>query len=262
VTAEFSLLQFLAGVALERGWQFIGGSIMRIDYEVTQAPQGVTTTMSSTKQKLRLAGALAALATFAFTLGCRGFFVNPTLTTVTVGPTGFNLPVGSTQQMTATGTFNDGSTKALTSGVVWTSSDDTIAKVSSSGQVTGIAAGTATITAQSGTITGTASITVSLTNVTGLTITPTTGNVKSNGGTVTFKALATISGSSTPIDVSAQVNWTIGPDTASFTLLQNVTPETVTATSAASVGQQDTLTATYTSGTTVFTATAKVTVTP
>jgi hypothetical protein len=28
VTAELSLLQFLAGVALERGWQFIGGSIM------------------------------------------------------------------------------------------------------------------------------------------------------------------------------------------------------------------------------------------
>jgi hypothetical protein len=36
----------------------------------------------------------------------------------------------------------------------------------------------------------------------------------------------------------------------------------VTTTSTASVGQQDTLTATYTSGTTVFTATAKVTVTP
>jgi hypothetical protein len=29
VTAEFSLLQFSAGVALERGWQFIGGSIMK-----------------------------------------------------------------------------------------------------------------------------------------------------------------------------------------------------------------------------------------
>src|SRR4029077_14718363 len=118
-----------------------------------------------------------------------------------------------------------------------------------------------TITAQSGTITGTASITVSLTNVTGLTITPTTGNVKLNGGTLTFKAFATISGSSTPIDVSAQVNWTIGPDTTSFTLVQNVTPETVTTTSIAAPGQLDTLTATYTSGTTVFTATAKVTVT-
>jgi uncharacterized protein YjdB len=217
--------------------------------------------MSSTMQKLRLAGAVAALATFAFTLGCRGFFVNPTLTTVTVGPTGFNLPVGSTQQMTATGTYNDGSTKTLTSGVVWTSSDGNVAAVSSSGRVTGVAAGTATITAQSGTITGTASITVSLTNVTGLTISPTSGNVKTNGGTVTFRALATISGSSTPIDVSAQVNWTIGPDTTSFTLIQGVTPETVTTTNLATVGQNDTLTATYTSGTTQFTATAKVTVT-
>jgi hypothetical protein len=218
--------------------------------------------MSSTKQKLRLAGAFAVLAILAFTLGCRGFFVNPTLTTVTVGPTGFNLPVGSTQQMTATGTYNDGSTKTLTSGVVWTSSDGTVAAVSSSGIVTGVAAGTATITAQSGTITGTASITVALTNVTGLTISPTSQSVRLNGGTITFKAFATISGSSTPIDVSAQANWTIAPDTASFTLTQLVTPETVTTTSAATTGQQDTLTATYTSGTTQFTATATVTVTP
>jgi hypothetical protein len=217
--------------------------------------------MSSTKQELRLAGAFAVLAIFAFSLGCRGFFVNPTLTTVTVGPTGFNLPVGSTQQMTATGTYNDGSTKTLTSGVVWTSSDPTVATVTVGGLVTGVAAGTATITAQSGTITGQSSITVSLTNVTGITITPTTGNVKTNGGTVTFKALATISGSSTPIDVSAQVNWTIAPDTTSFTLTQSVTPETVTTTATATTGQIDTLTATYTSGTTVFTATAKVTTT-
>jgi len=217
--------------------------------------------MSSTKQELRLAGAFAVLAIFAFSLGCRGFFVNPTLTTVTVGPTGFNLPVGSTQQMTATGTYNDGSTKTLTSGVVWTSSDPTVATVTVGGLVTGVAAGTATITAQSGTITGQSSITVSLTNVTGITITPTTGNVKTNGGTVTFKALATISGSSTPIDVSAQVNWTIAPDTTSFTLTQSVTPETVTTTATATTGQIDTLTATYTSGTTVFTATATVTTT-
>jgi uncharacterized protein YjdB len=218
--------------------------------------------MSSTKQKLRLAGAFAALATFAFTLGCRGFFVNPTLTTVTVGPTGFNLPVGSTQQMTATGTYNDGSTKTLTSGVVWTSSDGTVAPVSSSGQVTGVAAGTATITAQSGTITGTATVTVSLTNVTGLTISPTSGSVRTNGGTVTFRALATISGSSTPVDVSAQANWSITNETTDYTLTQGVSPETVTTTPTAPLNQIDTLTATYTSGTTQFTATATVTVTP
>src|ERR1700737_1808517 len=134
--------------------------------------------MSSTKQNLRLAGTFAALAIFAFSLGGPRFFLNPTLTTVTVGPPGFNLPVGSTQQMTVTGTYNDGSTKTLTSGVVWTSSDGNVATVSSSGKVTGVAAGTATITAQSGTITGTASITVSLTNVTGLPISQTRGNRK------------------------------------------------------------------------------------
>jgi hypothetical protein len=144
--------------------------------------------------------------------------------------------------------------------VVWTSSDGNVATVSSSGKVTGVVAGPATITAQSGTITGTASVTVSLTNVTGLTISPTSQSVRMNGGTTTFRAFATISGSSTPVDVSAQANWTISVP-ANYTLTQGVTPETVTTTSTATNGEIDNITATYTSGTTQFTATAKVTVT-
>lgn len=78
--------------------------------------------MSSTKQKLRVAGAVAALAFLALAAGCTGFFVNPTLTGVSVGPSGLTLNVNQTWQMTATGTYDDGSQKTLTSGVVWSSS--------------------------------------------------------------------------------------------------------------------------------------------
>ena len=65
--------------------------------------QGVSTIMSSKKQRIRLVGAFATLATLALAVGCTGFFVNPTLTGVSVGPQGLTLSVNQTFQMTATG---------------------------------------------------------------------------------------------------------------------------------------------------------------
>ena len=183
-------------------------------------------------KKLRLIGVFAVLLALALAVGCKGFFVNPTLNSITVGPTSSNIPVGQTQQMQATGTYSDGSQKNITStsGIVWQSSDANQATVSGSGVVKGVAAGT-----------------------------PTSSNIASNGGTATFQAMANVSGQSTQIDVSAQVTWSIS-DTTNFTLTQNVSPETVTAGSGAQSGQTVTLTATYTSGTTQFPATAKLTV--
>lgn len=49
---------------------------------------------------------------------------------------------------------------AVVSAVKWSSSDETIATVSSSGVITGVAEGTATITATSGPFTATVSVTV------------------------------------------------------------------------------------------------------
>ena len=218
--------------------------------------------MSSTKQKLHLTGALAMLATLALGISCRGFFVNPTLSSITVGPSSASIPIGSTQQMTATGTFDDGSTQNITSksGIVWQSSDQSAATVSSTGLVKGIATGSPTITAQFGTVSGQTTVNITLTNVTGIVVNPTTANIKSNGGTATFTALATVSGSSQQVDVSSQATWSI-TNPSNYTLTQGSTPETVTTTSTATPSEVDTLTATYTSGTTQFTATAKITVT-
>lgn len=133
--------------------------------------------MSSSKNKLRLAGAFAALATLALAVSCTGFFQNPTLTTITIDPPTPTVNQGATQQLTATGTFQDGTTSTLTGGstcsgniVCWSSSDTTTATISTGGLVTGIQAGSATITAASGAIVGTATVTVDLTNVTNFQI--------------------------------------------------------------------------------------------
>ena len=212
--------------------------------------------------RLKLIGAFAVLLTLAFAASCRGFFVNPTVSSITVGPSNVNIPVGSTQQMTATATYSDQSTGDVTSksGISWQSSDATQATVTSTGLVKGLAAGTPTITAQLGTVSGQSTVNITLTNITGIVVTPSTANIATNGGTAPFQAMANVSGQNTQVDISAQVAWTIS-DTVNFTLTQNVSPETVTAGAGAQIGSIVTLTATYTSGTTQFTNHATLTVT-
>jgi hypothetical protein len=128
--------------------------------------------MSSTKQKLRLAGALAALATLALAVSCTGFFVNPTVSTITIDPPTPSVSMASNLQLIAAATYSDGSTGTLTGGtscsgstVCWSSSDTTIASITTGGLVTGVSQGTATITAASGAITATTTATVVLSNV-------------------------------------------------------------------------------------------------
>ena len=172
--------------------------------------------------RFKLIGAFAVLLSLALAVSCKGFFVNPTVSSITVGPSSVNIPVGSTQQMAATATYSDGSTGDVTSksGISWQSSDSTEATVTNTGVVKGIAAGSPSITAQLGTVSGQTSVTITLTNVTGIVITPTTSNIQTNGGTATFQAMANVSGQATQIDVTSQVAWTISDAAKSSTALR------------------------------------------
>jgi len=217
--------------------------------------------MLDRKQKLKISGSLLALLLVAVGLGCNGFFVNPTLTSISVGPTA-TINQNGTVQMSAVGTYNDGSTSNL-SDVQWSSSETTVATINTSGLVTGISPGTATITGASGTVSGTASVTVALTNVTGITISPTSASANLNGGTAQFTAQATVSGGS-PVDITTTGTWSISStstgSTSDFTVTQGQTPEVVTVQSTATVGEIATVTITYVSSTNTYTANAKLTV--
>jgi trimeric autotransporter adhesin len=213
--------------------------------------------MLSRKKKLQLVSAFATLFLFALGVGCSGFFVDPVLTSITVGPTA-TINQGATVQESAIGTYNDGSTKALSSGVQWSSSTSTTASVSNSGLVTGDSPGTATITAAFQATSGTSSITVNLGNVTALKISPTTASVAVNGSQP-FTALATVTGESAPVDVSSTATWTVS-DPTNFTITLG-DPVTIAVGSGATTGEVVTVTATYLS-TTTLNATAKLTVTP
>ncbi len=152
--------------------------------------------MSSRKQKLRLIGAFAALATLALAASCRGFFVKPTLSSIAVGPGSPSIQTGSTNntvQMFVVGTFNDGSSG--NPAVTWSITPTTTATISGSGLVTSVATGTATVTAtatQNPSITGTQSVTVTVGCIQSIAINPTSASISVSGtNTTAFTANAT-----------------------------------------------------------------------
>jgi len=83
-----------------------------------------------------------------------------TLLSIAVTPTNPTVTVGKTQQLTATGSYSDGSKQDLTSQVTWQSSDPTKVTVSSTGVITGKNYGSATVTATFGNDAGSALVNV------------------------------------------------------------------------------------------------------
>lgn len=163
------------------------------------------------KRNLRTLATFAALCLLALAAGCRGFFVNPTLTSITVAPTSASIIQGGTQQINATGNYNDGSTKDLTGSASWTTSASAVATVSKGGLVTAASTisnppATATITATSGTITASSTITVNTGPLTAIAISTTTPNPAA-GQTVVFTAQGTYSGSAQQQDITTLVTW-------------------------------------------------------
>jgi hypothetical protein len=161
--------------------------------------------ISSSKRNLVFVTA-ATIVLISALVGCRGFFVKPTLSSITVTPASPNLQVGQTLQLAATGNFNDGTTGSV-SDVSWSSGDSTHVTVSNTGLIKGVANTTSgvTITATSGTVSGTATVTVgqsstiTVTSDSGTSISITTTGV---GSTLTFTA--TQGGT----DVTSSATWT------------------------------------------------------
>lgn len=167
--------------------------------------------MSSRKQKLRLIGAFAALATLALAASCRGFFVKPTLSSIAVGPGSPSIQTGSTNntvQMFVVGTFNDGSSG--NPAVTWSITPTTTATISGSGLVTSVATGTATVTAtatQNPSITGTQSVTVTVGCIQSIAINPTSASISVSGtNTTAFTANATTCNG--VFDITGSASWT------------------------------------------------------
>ena len=122
------------------------------------------------------------------------------------------LPFGASLALAAAGSFSDGSSSAPP-GVVWETSDPTIAKVSPAGVVTatGTNAGPVTITATSGIIVGSMTLAVTAAQITSIAVTPATVSA-AVGQTVQMAAAAKYSDGTSP-DVTGIALFTCTPST-------------------------------------------------
>ncbi len=102
--------------------------------------------------------------------------VTSPLVSITVTPANPNIPLGETEQFTATGTLADGATESLTSEVTWASATTSVATVSnvagSRGLATTQSAGTSNISATFDGITGSTVFTVSPAVLVSIAVTP------------------------------------------------------------------------------------------
>jgi uncharacterized protein YjdB len=126
------------------------------------------------------------------------------LISIDVSPLSTSLAIGTEQQFTATGTFDDGSTQVLPS-VQWSSSAQNVLTVSSTGLGNAIVAGTSTVTATSGSISGTASVTVSSATLVSLAILPANSTMPDEANKQ-FTATGTFSDTTTQ-DMTQLVLW-------------------------------------------------------
>src|SRR6476620_2020382 len=102
---------------------------------------------------------LAVIGLFLANVGCGGGTTQPpnktpTLRSIQVTGLNSNLIAGQTEQLKATGSYSDGSTKDITSTATWGTSDSTIATVAQGGMLTAKASGQCSVTATIGAVGG------------------------------------------------------------------------------------------------------------
>lgn len=131
----------------------------------------------------------------------------PTLNYITVTPANTSIPAGSKLQFSATGNYSDGTTKNLTSTVVWNADENRIvASLSSTGLATGLSTGTMGIKAILGLFEGSTSLSVTPAVLSSITVTPSQFSVIV-GGKQQFKATGNNSDGTT-VDLTGSANWT------------------------------------------------------
>ena len=165
-------------------------------------------------RRLTLTGAVCLFLVPSL-ISCSGFFIKPSISSIFITPSAATVGVGQMVSLAADATYSDGTQNQISGNSVgWTSSDTTIATVTSpGGAVTGVGIGTATITASSQGINGTATVNVTVSNITSLVITTTQGSTQNQTvatlagvpGTLPFFAYANGSSSN---DVTNAVTWT------------------------------------------------------
>ncbi len=138
-----------------------------------------------------------------------GDAVTATLTSIAVTPTNPSIVAGDLIQLTATGTYSNGTMKNVTNIATWSSSSTAVASVSNASGTQGLviakAAGTSTITATSGSIAGSTKLTVTAPVLKSITVTPANPSIEI-GASQQFTATGTYNNGSAQ-NLTSSVTW-------------------------------------------------------
>lgn len=201
-----------ADITNQVNWSVSSG----ITYATISATTGLVTATSSV-------GSATILATKGAISGSTNLFVsNCNLTSIDITP---NNPIalGTGIQFTATGNYSNCSSQDITSNVVWSSSDSSIATVSNStgsiGYASSVSAGNVTVTATKGVISGNTTLEVRRITLTSISVTPqnlTLQHISGFPSNRSFSATGTYS-DGTILDLTSQVLWnTSNPSVATI----------------------------------------------
>jgi hypothetical protein len=197
-----------------------------------------------TGRKLPLTLAFVVLIGLAIGAGCKGFFQNATLSSITIQPPSPSVQVGLTAPLQAWGNYSDNSRSQIKSGVVWSTSDSSTVSIDpNSGVITGEGTGgTATITAAAQGLSATATATAFLGTVSNFEVCKGTFSTTScpnpawtvgqAGGTQTFNAQATYN--SQQVDLTTASTWT--PSSSAITCDSTASPASCTVASNTTAG--------------------------
>src|SRR5271165_893987 len=129
-------------------WDVTGANVATVSSRGTVTPDAVGQTTIRAKY-----GSVSASAQVSV--------LAASLTSLSISPSTATLPLGIGTQLIATGTFSDNSTHDVSSSVIWSSSNPTVAAVTQDGQLKSNAVGAATVSAAQGKIACSANVTVS-----------------------------------------------------------------------------------------------------
>ena len=129
----------------------------------------------------------------------------PTLVSIQLSPQSPTIPVGATQQFTATGVYTDGSTQDLTSSATWSILTSVVATINNSGLVAGLFQGVATIQVSSGSVNATTNLNVASAALVSIAISPVSATI-AVGASQQYLATGTFSDGSTQ-NVTALAAW-------------------------------------------------------
>lgn len=140
------------------------------------------------------------------------------LTAIAVTPADPNLPSGVNIQLTAMGTYTDGTSSDISASVNWLSVDPVVATVNASGLATGVSSGSSEITASLAAYSATTNLNITQATLKALAITPVNTSF-APGVTTQFVATGTYS-DGTSLDVTPSVSWS-SADTEVATVDEN-----------------------------------------